>query len=350
MANLESFKQGVAENANSKQEAKPSPFGSPFGPGPATGEPSERIRMEPNSKALIDSLDQQIEQNATPSPFGPATDVPRKRIDVNPKALIDSLDEQIEKNNQEPRDAAGVALKPYCKVGGSPTNDHPNLRSYVKTEVVLEAIAESRTWAEAFKKIAQKPKSVSLDEHQNLMHNGEDDDLHENIDYSHTSPQNPQRGPQVYASFIPGSNYQDVRLIINSKLEPILVTHSDDPENGKFYQKAQLEEAMKEGNWNSLRLTSNQSLQIPKDIKPGETPGDKMENLLHGLDPITVRPNGAKKDVYLGQHLPPKDNSYIGDEKMTIERNRVVREDSFEPNEGQPLPKTRKTLQAGMER
>ena len=252
------------------------------------------------------------------------------------------------------KDAAGVPLKPYCRIRMDDVEGFdPDKNYYIKTQEVLGAIEESATWQEVFWSIQDRYHNGAALSFEKEPLENERESLENSNFYSHLEQSDHLEGMYYKISFIPGSNITGAKVLtIDSELKPILVVHADDPENGKYYEKTKLEEAMKKGNWNSATSTQNQSVLIPRDIKPGETPGGRMENLLHGLDPITVRPTGKTRNIYLQHHLLEKSNEYVGNERMIITTDRILLENTFEPSESNrsKTPKTPKSPQTGMER
>ena len=86
---------------------------------------------------------------------------------------------------------------------------------------------------------------------------------------------------------------------------------------------------MNQGEWQIVEDKQGQKYETSKDSKKNENSASKMENMLLGLDPITVRPVGSKKDIYLEDHLESGKTTYIAGShiegiQINISKNRVT--------------------------
>ena len=218
----------------------------------------------------------------------------------------------------ECKDAAGVALSPYCEVRLNGSNDSGFI---AKTSDVLESIEKPGNLTDNLTELSKKARKRTYmsEEERNQYRKTEKT---ESMSYTDGSVRY-DRDPSIYLTFIPRTAKSNVNYSINSKLEPVMVIKEDDPENPRYYQRAQLAVAMERGGWKTKREGYDAESVKCEKLKIGENNVGKMEDLLLGLDPIVVRPTGGKRDVYLGDHLSRRTTNYSADGKMVIGFNRI---------------------------
>ena len=132
-------------------------------------------------------------------------------------------------------------------------------------------------------------------------------------------------GRTINMSFIPASNQSDSKLRIHSSLEPVKVVQEG---RVRHYSKKELVIAMNKASLEVIQQNQGERYKMAnegKDLdgKPSNVVS-RMENILLGLNPITVRPAGSKKDSYLGEHLPHEKNSFKGNGEIVIGKTNVT--------------------------
>ena len=312
-----------------------------------------------NEGTTMEEIDQKLEDEASESLTEALNPDPKPTSVINPtqkSALQEARDStreralkgtptfRGEKMNEEqksrsqpqaPKDAAGVELRPYCRIAGVPEGKE----FYVRTRDVIEHIEKSKAtvfgttpWDKNLEDLRSKEISseevakASGEEPEipkiRISLGGKFENVHENIICRNKSP-NKSPDQNTAISFIPASNNVEGRLIIGSLLDPVKVTQG---ETIRHYSRADVFKAMNQGEWEITQDNQGECYETPKDSKNSVS---KMEDMLLGLDPITIRPAGSKKDIYLEDHLESSTTSYMGGranggKKIDISKNRIT--------------------------
>ena len=235
---------------------------------------------------------------------------------------------QTEINQTDLRDASGFPLRPYCRIESASPKD-PFL-FYIRTQDALDHISNHRVsdqnpWddPESLKNLQDKevPYKEVLQASENLpnikgtlsIRQLEAERACETIIIHRKNVFNQQ---ETGITFIPSNLNTESYTAIQSQMNPFRVNldpkevrFSPENPNTKFYPKQPMIEALQKAGWQKKQALNRNEPEHPKELilknppKDGKTHAESMENLLYGMDPITVKIDGSKKSIYLGQYI-----------------------------------------------
>ena len=241
-------------------------------------------------------------------------------------------------HNPPQKDVYGTELQPYCRVVGIPKNTE----FHIKTSDLIEHIEKSEEpgaipWDWRLEDLRSKEVSIEgVRDHsknspgisdERIDIGGKFENVSENLIYSGRGDSN-SSDQGICISFIPPSNNVATKLIIGTHLDLVKVTQGD---KIRHYPRDDIIKAMNQGKWRIVQDNQGEKYEPPKTSEKDKTSADRMENLLLGLDPVTIRPNGKKKDIYLEDHLDSANTKYLGGPggqnhqvEINITKNRVT--------------------------
>ena len=265
---------------------------------------------------------------------GPKGDAAREKMDYS---LPNSL-----------TDLAGVPLRPYCRFcfGGK---DLIADNYYVATEDVLKCIKENDPWngqlqtslilkQVPFEKVLEESeKSIrengTLKSHFTVDQRNRDQDYYSRVEQVCETVyfEHKNKNPEIAMSFIPSNLNTECVLEIHSKLSPLPVYEGnigkldqiDKDQIPKAYPRSDLLNVLQKQKWRQM-TPNNKFYFAPIQMPKGSTPAQEFENILHGIDPITVKPDGSRKSIHLEAYLQQGKIRAVSSEVLYLGKKQVT--------------------------